>query len=135
MLPLELDKKQKFNGSKKLFPSNKESKTKMTNLICKRLSKASCNVMHAKGDPYLIIRGGSRAAAASKMERFMIIVNGFQLLTIITKRSILDVAAALDPPLIIILTVAKESTNESATVIEEDADLFILLLYHTFSQT
>ena len=135
MLPLELDKKQKFNGSKKLFPSNKESKTKMTNLICKRLSKASCNVMHAKGDPYLIIRGGSRAAAASKMERFMIIVNGFQLLTIITKRSILDVAAALDPPLIIILTVAKESTNESATVIGEDPDLFILLLYHTFSQT
>ena len=80
-------------------------------------------------------RAGSRAAAASKMERFMIIVNGFQLLTIITKRSILDVAAALDPPLIIILTVAKESTNESATVIGEDADLFILLLYHTFSQT
>ena len=74
MLPLELDKKQKFNGSKKLFPSNKESKTKMTNLICKRLSKPSCNVMHAKGDPYLIIRGGSRAAAASKMERFMIML-------------------------------------------------------------
>ena len=44
-------------------------------------------------------RGGSRAAAASKMERFVIIVNGFQPLTIITKRSILDVAAVLDPPL------------------------------------
>ena len=44
-------------------------------------------------------RGGSRAAATSKMERFVIIVNGFQPLTIITKRSILDVAAALDPPL------------------------------------
>ena len=29
----------------------------------------------------------------------MIIVNGFQLLTIITKHSILDVAAVLDPPL------------------------------------
>ena len=29
----------------------------------------------------------------------MIIVNGFQPLTIITKRSILDAAAALDPPL------------------------------------
>ena len=29
----------------------------------------------------------------------MIIVNGFQPLTIITKCSILDVAAALDPPL------------------------------------
>ena len=37
-------------------------------------------------------RGGSRAAATSKMERW-------KPLTIITKRSILDVAAALDPPL------------------------------------
>ena len=44
-------------------------------------------------------RGGSRAAATSKMERFVIIVNGFQPLTIIIKRSILDVAAALHPPL------------------------------------
>ena len=39
------------------------------------------------------------AAATSKMECFVIIVNGFQPLTIITKHSILDVAAALDPPL------------------------------------
>ena len=31
----------------------------------------------------------------------MIIVNGFQPLTIITKHSILNVAAALDPPLLI----------------------------------
>ena len=30
----------------------------------------------------------------------MILVNGFQPITIITKRSILDVAAVLDPPLI-----------------------------------
>ena len=45
------------------------------------------------------IKGGSRSAATSKMERFVIIVNGFQLLTIITKDSILDVAVALDPPL------------------------------------
>ena len=37
-------------------------------------------------------RGRSRAAATSKMERW-------KLLTIITKRSILDVEAALDPPL------------------------------------
>ena len=44
-------------------------------------------------------RGGSRAAATSKIERFVIIVNGWKPLTIITKRSILDVAAALDPPL------------------------------------
>ena len=45
------------------------------------------------------IRGGPRAVATSKTERFVIIVNGFQPLTIITKRSILNVAAALDPPL------------------------------------
>ena len=45
-------------------------------------------------------RGGSRDAATSKMEYFVIIVNGFQPLTIITKHSILDVAAALDLPLL-----------------------------------
>ena len=33
------------------------------------------------------------------MERFAIIVNGWRPLTIITKHSILDVAAVLDPPL------------------------------------
>ena len=48
----------------------------------------------------LVIRGGSRTAATSKMERFVIIVNGFQTLTIITKRSIFDVAAVLDRPLL-----------------------------------
>ena len=51
---------------------------------------------------YCLIRGGSGTAVTSKMERFVIIVNGFQPLTIITKRSILDVAAVLDPPLLII---------------------------------
>ena len=44
--------------------------------------------------------GGSRAAATFKMERFVIIVNSFQPLTIITKHSILDISAALDPPLV-----------------------------------
>ena len=46
-----------------------------------------------------ISRGGSRTAATSKMEHFVIIANGFQPLTIVTKHSILVVAAALDPPL------------------------------------
>ena len=45
------------------------------------------------------IGGGSRAAATSKIECFVIIVNGWKPLTIITKHFILDVAAALDPPL------------------------------------
>ena len=44
-------------------------------------------------------RSGSRTAATSKMERFVIIVNGWKPLTIITKCSILDIAAVLDPPL------------------------------------
>ena len=45
------------------------------------------------------LRGGSRAAATSKMEHFVIIVNCWKPLTIITKRFILDVVAALDRPL------------------------------------
>ena len=48
------------------------------------------------------IRGRSRTAATFQMELFVIIVNGFQPLTIIRKRSILDVAAVLDPLLAII---------------------------------
>ena len=46
--------------------------------------------------------GGSRPVATSKMKLFVIIVNGFQPLSIITKCSILDVAAVLDPPLLYI---------------------------------
>ena len=42
-------------------------------------------------------RGRYRTAATSKMELFVIIVNGSQLLTIITKSSTLNVAAVLDP--------------------------------------
>ena len=48
----------------------------------------------------MVTRGGSRTVATSKMERFVIIVNGWKPLTIITKRSILDIAAVLDPPLV-----------------------------------
>ena len=51
------------------------------------------------GKHYSEIRGGSRTAATSEMERFVITVNGFQSLTIITKRFVLDAAAVLDPPL------------------------------------
>ena len=47
-----------------------------------------------------INRGGSRTAATSKIELFVIIVNGFEQLTIITKCFILDVAAVLDLPLL-----------------------------------
>ena len=47
-------------------------------------------------------RGGSRTAAKPKLEHFVIIVNDLQPVTIIAKRSILDVAAVLDPPLSVI---------------------------------
>ena len=45
------------------------------------------------------IRGEPRTAATSKMEGFVIIVNSWKPLTVITKHSIWDVAAVLDPPL------------------------------------
>ena len=44
-------------------------------------------------------RSGSRTTGTSKVELFVIIVNGFQPLTIIIKSFTLDVAAVLDPPL------------------------------------
>ena len=43
--------------------------------------------------------GGSRSAATSKVQRFVIINNDWNPLTIITNRSFLDVAAVIDPPL------------------------------------
>ena len=53
------------------------------------------------GNDFKGVRGGLRTAATSKMNHFVIIVNGWKLLIIITKCSILDVAVAavLDPPL------------------------------------
>ena len=45
-------------------------------------------------------RGGSRTATTSKMEGFVIIVNGQKPLTIITKRSSLDFVTVLDPSLV-----------------------------------
>ena len=56
-----------------------------------------------------IFRDGSRNAATSKVERFVIIANGWKPLTIITKLSILDVAAVLDPSLIV--NVSKNITS------------------------
>ena len=49
-------------------------------------------------------RCGSKTAATSKMEHFVIIVKGWKPLTIITKSSILDVSAVLDPPLKAVIT-------------------------------
>ena len=48
-----------------------------------------------------LFRGAFRTTATPKMKHFFITVNGFQLLTVITKSSILDVATFLDPPLLL----------------------------------
>ena len=63
------------------------------------LGSCMCSFLLSESVVSSEFRGGSRTAAKSKMERFVIIVNGLKPLTIITKRSILDVATVLDPPL------------------------------------
>ena len=68
---------------------------------CSYLFKIQENIK--KQNSILVYRGGSRTAATSEMERFVIIANGFQPLNIITKLSILDVAAVLDPLLSVLL--------------------------------
>ena len=59
-----------------------------------------------------MLRGGSRAAAASKMEQFVVIVNSWKPLTIITKRYALDVAAGLDLPLILPMLPVSVTSSE-----------------------
>ena len=64
----------------------------------------------------IVVRDGSKAAATSKMERFVKIVNDFQPLTITTKRPILNVAAVLDPPLVVKKNCRmKDSYNDSTS--------------------
>ena len=65
------------------------------------ISNGHCNFMDASG-PLSVCRGGSRTAGTTKMELFVIIVNGFQPLIIITNSSTLDAAAVLGPSLNII---------------------------------
>ena len=60
-----------------------------------------------------MIRGGSTTAATSKVEIFVIIVNGWKPLTIITKSSTLDVAAVIDPTLMIMSKKKKKKKNLS----------------------
>ena len=71
----------------------------LKNLVNNKINYYSRDILSNQ----MSVRGGSKIAAPSKMERFVIIVNGFQSLTIITKSSILDVAAVLDPPLSVML--------------------------------
>ena len=70
-------------------------------MVCKRQSVDLNSHSYQLTELRSMVTGGSRIVATSKMECFVIIVNGFQPLTIITQCSILDVAAALDPPLML----------------------------------
>ena len=54
------------------------------------------------------VRGGSRTAVTSKVELFVMIVNDWMPLTIITKSSTLHAAAVLDLPLGV--TVAQDNS-------------------------
>ena len=63
----------------------------MSPVICKEIEQFLVNEL-AKNKA----RVGSRTAATSKIEIFVIIANGWKPLTIITKSSILDAAAVLD---------------------------------------
>ena len=82
-------------------------------------------------------RRGSTTAATSKMEHFVIMVNGWKPLTIIIKNSILDVAAGLDPPLIVgvylwVLKNFREQLslkNSSKRILVQGDSLLKLLLY------
>ena len=59
-------------------------------------------LFHSKLNTILEIRDGSKTAATSKVDLFVVIVNGWKPLTTITKNSTLDVAVVLDPPLEIV---------------------------------
>ena len=68
-------------------------------------------------------RSGSRTIETSKMERFVIIVNGFHLLIVITKRSILDVVAVLD----LLLNFNTSELDKSLTLEKEFSRIFNLM--------
>ena len=55
----------------------------------------------------MAIRSEYRAPATSKMNIFVTVVDGFQLLNMVTKSSILNIAGVLDLPLAILLQVCK----------------------------
>ena len=85
-----------FRNTESYFEPSQTSKIKLDIIVFKKYwPKENISKNFANVD-----RGGPRAAAASKMERFGIIVNSWKPLTVITKRSILDAAAALDQPLV-----------------------------------
>ena len=61
---------------------------------------------------FLVYIAKKKTAATSKMERFVMKANGWKPITVITKRSILEVAAVLDPS----LAGVKESSHQMKNV-------------------
>ena len=58
-----------------------------------------------------VVRDGSTTAATSKLEHFMIIVNDWKPLTVITKSFILDVAEVLDLSVVVTCNEEPHSMN------------------------
>ena len=69
-------------------------------MINKKRTKSTATYDFSYYTQSYLIRGGS--AAKSKVEIFVIVINGFRPLAIITKSSTFDVAAVLDPPLLML---------------------------------
>ena len=60
-------------------------------------------------------------AATSKMELFVIIVNGFQPLTVITECFIMDVVAVLDPLLYALRNIlSQHGSKESSCICQKN---------------
>ena len=95
------------------------------NTYCETNKKSSLATQTNISQPYIawtVSRGRSRTAATSKMVHFVIINNGWKPLAIITKSSILDIAAVLDPPLV------SEENKINCTNLAR-------FLYYNYSQT
>ena len=81
--------------------NNKKLKLDLTKNRYKIFTKA-IETVKSYGNVSYVIRGGSRTTVTSKMERFVMIVAGWKPLTILTKRSILNLATVLDPLLVMV---------------------------------
>ena len=69
-------------------------------VVCVQIKIKSIHQSQRRIQDCCNIQGGALVIiVTSTMERFMIIVNGWKKLTIIPKRTSVDVAAVLDPPL------------------------------------
>ena len=71
-------------------------------------------------------RGGSRTAARSKLELFVITVNSWKPITVFTKSSTMDVAAVLEPPLI---SIRKGYKSNNFWIIKQATTFLAMLMF------